>query len=175
MLPAKQSPWRGCGGHLSVGKLSAALLILIALSALLILWLNRRPPAENAKATADTNVPGIQSQPVPLEETRNASPVTTTPLPQPSSNAAAVKTPGNTQQEIRIAMLYNFVKFIDWHSTAFPNAAAPFVLGVFGPNPFADAADQSLADRKVNGRSIVVKRLGPAKNSSPAEWKSCHL
>jgi hypothetical protein len=72
-------------------------------------------------------------------------------------------------------MLYNATKYIDWPSNAFPNATAPFVVGIFGPQSLFDAADNALTGKKSAGHPLVFKRLGPAKNSTAQQWKECHV
>jgi hypothetical protein len=173
MLPGKQNPRRGCRGHLSNGKLSAVLLIFIALGALGILLLNRRPPAEKQTADMDTNVAVMETQPAaPVPE----APVAVVPSTvQPAAPVKSQQASAPTANLIRIAMLYNATKFIGWPANAFQDAGAPFVIGMFGAQSFSDQADKEIAGRKAAGRSIIVKYLGPAKTATATEWKGCHV
>lgn len=182
MLPAKQSPWRGCRGHLSVGKLSAVLLIFIAFAALGILLLNHRPPAEKKKAATETNAAVVESRPavanVPAAPAAAIEPPVppVNPVPAPvATQPRASNTPPPTENLIRLAMLYNATKYIEWPSNAFQNAGAPFVIGIFGAQSLSDEADNAISGKKAAGRPIIIKRLGPAKTSSATDWKGCHV
>ena len=67
--------------------------------------------------------------------------------------------------EIKAAFLYNFTKFVDWPARTFANADAPLVIGVFGDSPCAQALERLVKDRKVNGRTIVVRRIASAEEA----------
>jgi hypothetical protein len=64
--------------------------------------------------------------------------------------------------EIKAAFLYNFTKFVDWPAQTFANADAPIVIGVLGDSPCLQALERLVKDRKVNGRTIVVRRIASA-------------
>ncbi len=175
MLPGKQSPRSRCRGHFSIGKLSAALLILIALGALAILWLNPRKPTDKPAFTPGTNLTASQDEP-PATKVPVANPP---PEPGFVSNAAVTKgraeTPAASEALVRIAMLYNMTKYIEWPSSAFQNPGAPFVMGVFGSQSSAEEIQKVIGEKRAAGRAIVVKSLGQAKNSSATDWKTCHM
>jgi len=73
----------------------------------------------------------------------------------------AVAAPGR-ECEIKAAFLYNFTKFIDWPAQTFATADAPIVMGVLGDSPCVQALERLVKDRKVNGRTIVVRRIASA-------------
>jgi hypothetical protein len=73
----------------------------------------------------------------------------------------AAAAPGR-ECEIKAAFLYNFTKFIDWPAQTFANADAPIVIGVLGDSPCVQALERLVQDRKVNGRTIVVRRIASA-------------
>src|ERR1700681_1021652 len=64
--------------------------------------------------------------------------------------------------EIKAAFLYNFTKFVDWPARTFANADVPIVIGVLGDSPCAQALERLVKDRKVNGRTIVVRQIASA-------------
>jgi hypothetical protein len=66
------------------------------------------------------------------------------------------------EYEIKAAFLYNFTKFVDWPAQTFANADAPIVIGVLGDSPCVQALERLVKDRKVNGRTIVVRRIASA-------------
>ena len=67
--------------------------------------------------------------------------------------------------EIKAAFLYNFTKFVDWPGQTFANADAPIVIGVLGDSPCVQALERLVKDRKVNGRTIVVRRIASAEEA----------
>jgi hypothetical protein len=73
----------------------------------------------------------------------------------------AAAAPGR-EYEIKAAFLYNFTKFVDWPAQTFANADAPIVIGVLGDSPCVQALERLVKDRKVNGRTIVVRRIASA-------------
>jgi hypothetical protein len=64
---------------------------------------------------------------------------------------------------VKTAFLYNFAKFVDWPPETFKNEAAPFVLGIVGVDPFG-AGLETLKDKTVKGRKLVVRRLPRLEN-----------
>src|ERR1700726_1031090 len=66
------------------------------------------------------------------------------------------------EYEIKAAFLYNFTKFVDWPAQTFANAAAPVVIGLLGAAPCVQARERLVKDRRVNGRTIVVRRIASA-------------
>ena len=84
------------------------------------------------------------------------------------SNAAAADAAAAAparECEIKAAFMYNFTKFVDWPARTFANADAPLVIGVFGDSPCAQALERLVKDRKVNGRTIVVRRIASAEEA----------
>jgi hypothetical protein len=77
--------------------------------------------------------------------------------------AAPESTPPPREYEIKAAFIYNFTKFIEWPARSFPDAQSPFVIGVLGESPCAEALEQLVKDRKLNGRTIVVRRIAEAQ------------
>ena len=75
-----------------------------------------------------------------------------------------------TEYQIKAAYIYNFAKFVDWPSKAFPNANSPIIIGVLGEDPFGDALEQAVKDKTVNGRKLQVKRFDNVRNV-----EHCHI
>jgi hypothetical protein len=81
--------------------------------------------------------------------------------PSNAGAAAGAAAPAR-EYEIKAAFLYNFTKFVDWPAQTFANADAPIVIGVLGESPCVQALERLIKDRKVNGRTIVVRRIASA-------------
>lgn len=60
--------------------------------------------------------------------------------------------------QIKAAFLYKFGEFVQWPPAALTRDA-PFAIGVMGADDVAAALEQVVAERKVQGRPVVVRRL----------------
>lgn len=76
----------------------------------------------------------------------------------------------NREYSIKAAFLYHFSTYVQWPGDVFTSDAEPFVIGVYHTNPFGSALDKIASQKKVAGRSIVVKSV-----DSPAQVKDCHM
>lgn len=61
-----------------------------------------------------------------------------------------------SENQVMAAYLFNFAKFVEWPSSAFPSAAAPIVIGLFGRGLGAEA-QEALSGRRVQGRRIQIR------------------
>ena len=75
-----------------------------------------------------------------------------------------------TAQQIKAAYLFNFFKLVQWPGSSFAGGSAPFVLALYGGDPFAGALDGFLKGKTVENRAIKIVRI-----ASPAEAKKAHL
>ena len=75
-----------------------------------------------------------------------------------------------TEYELKAAMLYNIATFIEWPDNAFSDKESPFVIGVFGQDPFGSILESTLRGKTLNGRRISIKR-----SSDAGEIRSCHI
>ena len=71
---------------------------------------------------------------------------------------------------IKAAYLYHFAMFVDWPAEAFPSRNAPIVIGIVGADPFGPAIDDTVRDKRIDGRPLVVKRLDWAQ-----DLRHCHI
>jgi hypothetical protein len=60
---------------------------------------------------------------------------------------------------VKAAFLYNFAKLVEWPTNAFPAADSPIVIGVLGKDPFGSILDETVADKVINSRKVMVKRF----------------
>jgi len=81
--------------------------------------------------------------------------------------SAADATP---EYQVKAAFLLNFSRFVEWPPTAFASANDPFVIGIFGKDPFGAALDQIAAGKTINGRTLLIRRV-----SNLNELRSCNL
>ena len=66
-------------------------------------------------------------------------------------------TPGEYQ--VKAVFLYNFSRFVEWPETAFADPKSPFVVGVFGFDPFGADLDEAVRGESVRGHPLVVRRV----------------
>ncbi len=75
-----------------------------------------------------------------------------------------------TEYEVKAAYIFNFTKFIDWPEASFDNSASPYVLGIYGNDPFGDIIKKIIGNRQSNRRKWVVKYY-----NRPEQIKKCHV
>lgn len=75
-----------------------------------------------------------------------------------------------SEYQVKAAFLVNFPKYVDWPEEAFAETNSPIVLAVDGESKVAGELQKVIADRTVNGRKIVLKRL-----VSGEEAGVCHI
>jgi hypothetical protein len=62
------------------------------------------------------------------------------------------------EAEVKAAFVFNFIKFVQWPSSAFRSPEDPILLSVLG-NDTTGAALSSLDGKKVSGRRVVVRKV----------------
>lgn len=75
-----------------------------------------------------------------------------------------------TEYQLKAVFLYNFAKFIDWPPGSFATPQSPFLICILGADPFGSAIDDTLKNKTVGDRPLVVER---AKES--AEVRHCQI
>jgi hypothetical protein len=71
---------------------------------------------------------------------------------------------------IKAAYLYHFAMFVDWPADAFSSRNSPIVIGIVGTDPFGPAIDDTVRDKRIDGRPLVVKRLDWTQ-----DLRQCHI
>ncbi len=75
-----------------------------------------------------------------------------------------------TEYEVKAAYVFNFTKFINWPDNTFDNPTSPYVLGIYGNDPFGSVLKKIIGTRKSNRRKWVVKYY-----SRPEQIQQCHI
>jgi len=81
--------------------------------------------------------------------------------------APAARAQSAPEPALKAAFLYNFAKFAEWPADAAP--ADPLTICVFGDTAIADALDETVKGRTLDGRKTVVVRV------KPESFRSCHV
>jgi hypothetical protein len=74
------------------------------------------------------------------------------------------------EYQVKAVFLFNFAQFVEWPAQSFEDAAAPFVIGVLGTDPFGSALEGAVRGESINGRSIVIERY-----RSVTEIRHCQI
>jgi hypothetical protein len=62
------------------------------------------------------------------------------------------------EYQVKAAFLYNFPKFIDWPSGAFPDSSSPFTICLLGHDPFGRSLEDLFLNKTINGRRTAIAR-----------------
>jgi len=83
---------------------------------------------------------------------------------------ARAQSPDSSEYLIKAGYIFNFAQLVQWPAGALPHEDSPIVIGILGTDPFGGTIDQVLANKKVDGRSVIVKRLNRG-----ASVKDCNI
>jgi len=71
---------------------------------------------------------------------------------------------------IKAAFVFNFIQFVEWPPSTFPDPGAVLTIGVLGIDPFGPLLDQTVKGESAKGRGLVVRRFRDV-----VDVKSCHV
>jgi hypothetical protein len=74
------------------------------------------------------------------------------------------------EYEIKAAMLYNLMQFVEWPSSAYAAAQSPSVLCVLGWDPFGNSLASLVSDKVVDGHPVKIRHV---KNGE--QIRACHV
>ena len=73
------------------------------------------------------------------------------------------------QDQVKSALIYNFIKFIDWPKNRMQSADDTFCMGIIGRDPMVNTL-KMLENKIVKGRKIIFKQY-----HSSSEVSYCHV
>lgn len=76
----------------------------------------------------------------------------------------------NREYPIKAAYLYQFGRYIEWPARTFPNAKAPFVIGVLEGDPTLPDLDRIAQSKTIQNRPIEIRRF-----PTPRAMQACHI
>lgn len=76
----------------------------------------------------------------------------------------------SVEYQVKAAFLFNFAKFIEWPTDAFPNEKTPITLCVFRYDPFGGVLDEVIRGKTINNRDLAARRI-----TELPDLKGCHL
>lgn len=71
------------------------------------------------------------------------------------------------ERSVKAAFLYKFLSYTDFPAHAFPDAAAPIVIGVLGSDDMAAEVQRIVAGRTVGSRAVSVRSLREGEPPAP--------
>lgn len=74
------------------------------------------------------------------------------------------------EYQIKAAFLFNFLQFVEWPASTFPEADTPVCIGVLGHDPFGSALDETIRNETIHNRKLLVQR-----SRNVEDLKRCHL
>jgi hypothetical protein len=75
-----------------------------------------------------------------------------------------------SEERVKTAFLFNFVKFVDWPSGVFADNNSPVLIGIIGDDPLSGELEASLRGKNINGRKLIMRRI-----AWPGEIKGMHI
>jgi len=75
------------------------------------------------------------------------------------ASAQTLDSSDSSEYLIKAGFIYNFAKLVGWPQNAFAQPDSPIVIGILGTDPFGTIIDRILADKKIDARRFVIKRL----------------
>lgn len=76
----------------------------------------------------------------------------------------------NLERQVKAAMLYKFLGYVEWPPESFATPVSPYVIAVAGASDVLDELRHLTADRTVNQRPIVVQKV-----TSKSDLNGIHL
>jgi len=75
-----------------------------------------------------------------------------------------------TEYQVKATYLYNFGQFVQWPTNASAVKSDFFSICVLGQDPFSSILDATLAGERIDGKSVVARRV-----STPQEASICRI
>jgi hypothetical protein len=65
----------------------------------------------------------------------------------------------NREYAIKAGFLFQFSRYVTWPRQVFPAAGKPFVIGIYGADPFGDVLTKIALRKKVDGQPIEIRHV----------------
>lgn len=86
-----------------------------------------------------------------------------------SSGTARAESSAPTMPQVQAAFLFNFAKFVIWPNETLRHGDA-LIIGVVGEDPFGPILEDTIRDKTVVGKKVVVHRFSSIQNAM-----HCHI
>jgi hypothetical protein len=68
----------------------------------------------------------------------------------------------------KVALLYNFAKFVTWPKNTFKYDNSPFIIGILGENEFGEAL-KTITNKTIHGRPIKIRQFRNISDFEPSQ------
>ncbi|MEM7305563.1 MAG: YfiR family protein [Planctomycetota bacterium] len=89
----------------------------------------------------------------------------------PHAVEAAAQNP--TEYKLKAAFLFNFIRYTTWPKGTFKRKDEPITLLIVGKDPFGALLDKTFEGKKVQGRSVVIRRVAELPRTLDAHLVYC--
>jgi hypothetical protein len=89
------------------------------------------------------------------------------------SHAEVLDSSDSSEYLIKAGFIYNFAKLVEWPTASFAQPDSPIVIGILGEDPFGATLDKIVADKKINGRALAIKRVKWSRDLK--DLKDCNI
>jgi hypothetical protein len=72
------------------------------------------------------------------------------------------------EAEVKSAFVFNFLLYVDWPKSAFPDDGAPYVVAVLGGDGFGGQLERTLEGKTAQGRPVKVRKVAEAAEAAGA-------
>jgi len=77
--------------------------------------------------------------------------------------------PAPSEYQVKAVFLFNFARYVEWPAVTFGSAGSPFVVCVYGDDPFGADLDAVVRGESAGGRPMVVRRLHDPRDGSQCQ------
>jgi hypothetical protein len=74
-----------------------------------------------------------------------------------------------SEHRLKAVFLFNFTRFVEWPPSAFAAPDAPFVIGVFGHDPFGTELDDVARGEMIDGRRLLIRRVQTVQDAATCQ------
>jgi len=72
---------------------------------------------------------------------------------------------------VKAVFLERFTRFVEWpEATELSDSTSPFILGIYGTNPFGDTIYDIYADQKIKNKRVQINKIATLKQA-----ENCHM
>jgi hypothetical protein len=71
-----------------------------------------------------------------------------------------------TEYELKAAYLFNFGKFVQWPEETFKKPTDPFIIGIYGNDPFGNILQQTIQNKTLQNRQIIIINITNIEDAS---------
>ena len=83
--------------------------------------------------------------------------------------AGQVRSFAQSQDDVTVAFLYNFARFVEWPPASFANGDAPFTIGFVGRPALAEKFARAVQGKNVGGREFSIRSLDDASAATACQ------